>query len=154
MSAFDTVFAVAAALTLGRTLNATAASLGGKRGVVCCREALGAFDAKSDAWVLSNGRDIARWDSYEDAAENARRRSGGSHDDFGYEALEIPALPALAVTVGPILCAVGPVTFGCIDWSTGPAVEIETGDTSAFGAAVAFIERVGHDRAEAALEAA
>lgn len=152
MPTFETVFAIAAALTAGRTLNATAASLGGKWGVVCCRDALGAFDAKSDAWC-GHGDDRS-FPSREDAEQWARRASGSSYDGAGYEALEIPILPALAVTVGPILCAVGPVAFGCIDWSAGPAFEIETGDASAFGAAVAFIERVGHDRAEAALEAA
>lgn len=150
MSAFDTVFEVAAALTLGRVLNATAANLGGNWGVVRCADALGAFDARSEAWCGKG--DDRSFPSREDAELWARRMSGSSWDAAAYEALEIPVVPALAITVGPIHCAIGPVAFGCIDWSSGPGVAIETGDESAFGAACAFIDRVGHQRALAALE--
>lgn len=150
MSAFDTVFEVAVALTRGRVLNAAVASLGGKWGVVRCADALGAFDARSEAWC---GRgDDRSFPSREDAELWARRMSGSSFDDSAYEALEIPVAPARAATVGPIRQAVGPVTLRCIDWSSGPGVEIEGGDDSAFGAAIAFIGMVGHEVAARAVE--
>ena len=151
MSRFDAVFDIAVALSKGLTLNSTVPNLGGEWGVVSCRDALGAFDAKSDAWV---GQGDARgFPSREAAEEWARRASGSSYDGMGNEALEIPFVPAVSATVGPIHRAVGPVSFGCIDWSVGPGVEIETGDDSAFGAAVAFIALVGHEAAIESLEA-
>lgn len=149
MSRSDTVFDVAAAILTGAILHATA-DADKAWGVICCGEALGAFDARSDAWCGRDG--VPHRYTFEEAEDRARRMSGSSHDGTAYSALEIPSKPTRA-TVGQCARAGLPPgsSFACVDWTSGPGEPVECSDDSAFGAASAFIDLVGPEAAERAL---
>jgi len=146
---FNAVCEVAAAVSMRAILHASA-DTENAWGVLCCGQALAAFDPRSDAWVGRDG--IPARFTFEEAELRARRLSGSSFDGTAYAALEIPSKPIRA-TVGPMAeaGAVPGSRFACIDWTSGPGTEIEAGDASAFGAAVAFVELVGADAASQAV---
>lgn len=140
---YEAVFEAAVALLSGRVLRGSEADAGageGAWGVISCREALGAFDARSDAWC---GRDGIphRYPSREEAELHARRMTGSSYDDTGYQALQIPSKPRL-VMAGRHCSATEPrLLFECVDWTNGPGDVVAVG--SAFDAARAFVALMG-----------
>ncbi len=145
----DAVFEVSVALLCGAILHANA---DGEKswGVISCRDALGAFDPRSEAWCGRDG--VPHRFTFDEAEARARRMTGSSHDGESYSALEIPSRPIRA-TVGPFAVAGSPPgsAFACLTWGTGPGDVIETGDNSAFGAACAFVDLVGVEAADRAL---
>jgi hypothetical protein len=147
---YPAVFDAAVALLTGRVLRGCEADAGrgeGAWGVLSCRGALGAFDARSDAWCGRDG--IPHRYSREEAEDRARRMSGSSYDDSGYAALEIPSKPRL-VMAGRHCSAVGDsLCFECVDWTDGPANVVTVG--SAYDAAAAFVALMGERLTYAAL---
>lgn len=149
----EAVFEAAVALLAGKVLRGVEADAGageGAWGVISCRAALGAFDARSDAWC---GRDGIphRYASREEAELRARRLTGSSHDDAGYQALEIPSKPRL-VMAGRHCSATEPrLVFECVDWTNGPGDVVAVG--SAFDAARAFVLLMGERLTYAAVYA-
>lgn len=140
---YEAALEAAVALLRGQVLRGVEADAGageGAWGVISCRDALGAFDARSDAWC---GRDGIphRYPSREEAELFARRMTGSSHDDTGYQALEIPSKPRL-VMAGRHCAATEPaLLFECVDWTNGPGDVVAVG--SAFDAAQAFVALMG-----------
>lgn len=151
MSNFALVFDVCVALGAGRILHSCSEADPEKTwGIVDCGSALGYFDTRSEAWHGVNG--VPHRFTREEATLRALRISGSSHGDGICEALEIPSKPTRA-TVGPMARAGSApgLFFCCVDWTAGPGIAIETGDGSAFSAAVAFVELVGKPGAYSAL---
>ena len=152
MSTYEAIFEAAVALIGGRVLRAAEVDVGhgdgGAWGVISCRDALGAFDARSDAWC---GRDGIphRYASREEAELHARRMTGSSYDDTGYQALEIPSKPRLVMGGRHCSASTELLLFECVDWTNGPADVATVG--SAFDAAQSFVALVGERLTYAAI---
>jgi hypothetical protein len=145
---YQTVHDVAVALLAGRALRGGDDSEAtGDWGVIHCDMALGAFDARSDAWCGQDG--IPHRFTREEAEERARRLSGSSHDGSAYAALEIPSKPRI-VMVGRHCSATDvALRFECVDWTNGPAELVVAGD--AFDVASVFVSLLGERLSIAAL---
>lgn len=151
MSTFQVVFEASVALLSGKVLRGAEAEEGrgeGAWGIVSCEQALGAFDARSEAWC---GRDgiPQRYPSREEAELYARRLTGSSYADYGYQAMEIPGRPRLVMAGRHCSATSAGLQFECVDWSDGPASVIAVG--SAFDAAQAFVALMGERLTYAAL---
>ena len=146
---YEAILEASAALLRGQVLRGAEAERTGTGawGVVDCSKALGAFDARSDAWNGSDG--IPHRMSQEDAETWARRLSGSSHFGTIYCALEIPEKPRL-VMAGRHCEATDPrLSFECVDWSNGAPDVVAVG--SAFDAAAAFVALLGERLTYAAI---
>jgi hypothetical protein len=147
---YATVFDAAAALFSGRILRGSEADAGrgdGAWGVISCDEALGAFDARSDAWCGRDGTPHRM--SREEAELRARRLSGSSHDGAAYCALEIPSKPRLVMAGRHCSAISDQLTFECVDWTNGPGEIVAVGD--AYDVAAAFVAMMGEQLTYAAL---
>lgn len=140
---YEAAFEAAAALLRGQVLRGAEADAGageGAWGVIDCRHALDAFNARSDAWC---GRDgiPRRWSTYAEADKWARGMTGSQYEGEGYQALEIPSKPRI-VLAGRHCAATEPgLLFECVDWTNGPGDVVAVG--SAFDAAQAFVSLMG-----------
>ena len=147
MSTYQITFQVSAALLAGKVLRADEPVGDGAWGIVDCSLALGAFDARSEAWCGRDG--IPHRYTREEAEARARRMTGSQHEGEGYAALEIPARPR-SVQAGRHCSAVDPaLAFECVDYTNGPGDVVAAG--SAFDAARAFVSLVGERLAYAAI---
>jgi hypothetical protein len=148
---YQTIHDVAVALLTGRVLRGAELTgdpeATGAWGVIHCDQALGAFDARSDAWCGKDG--IPHRFTREEAELRARRLSGSSHDGSAYSALEIPSKPRIIIAGRHCSATDGSLRFECVDWSTGPADVVAVGD--AFDAAAAFVALLGERLSIAAL---
>jgi hypothetical protein len=142
----QTVHEVAVALLAGRVLRATEQD-DGAWGVIHCDMAIGAFDARSDAWCGSDG--IPHRYTREEAELRARRLSGSSHDGSAYSALELPSKPRIVAAGRHCSATDETLRFECVDWSDGPGNPVVVGD--AFDAAFAFVSLLGERLSLAAL---
>lgn len=147
MSSYAITFEVAVALLRGDILRGGEVASGKAWGIIDTTLALGAFDARSDAWC-SDRDGIPHRYTLEEAEARARRLTGSSHDGRTYCALEIPER-ARQAAAGRHCAALGSLQFECVDWSNGPARELAVG--AAFDAAIAFVGFVGEREAHAAL---
>jgi hypothetical protein len=148
---YQTVHEVAVALLAGRALRGAELTgdpeATGAWGVIHCDQALGAFDARSDAWCGRDG--IPHRFTREEAELRARRLSGSSHDGSAYSALEIPSKPRIIIAGRHCLATDDSLRFECVDWSSGPGEPVAVGD--AFDAAAAFVALLGERLTIAAL---
>lgn len=140
---YQAIFEASVALLSGKVLRGAEAEAGrgeGAWGIVSCEQALGAFDARSEAWC---GRDGIphRYPSREEAELHARRLTGSSYADYGYQAMEIPERPRLVLAGRHCLATGEGLLFECVDWSDGPPNVVALG--AAFDAAEAFVALMG-----------
>ena len=147
---YEAVHEVAVALLRGRVLRGVEADAGrgdGAWGIIDCSQALGAFDARSDAWC---GRDrIPNRFTREEAERRARAMTGSSHEDTGYQALEIPSRPRVVMAGRHCSATDDRLQFECVDWTNGPGDVVTVGD--AFDAARAFVALIGERLSYAAV---
>lgn len=140
-SRYGAVLEASVALLRGQVLRGSEAERSGNDawGIVDCSLALGAFDARSEAWCGSDG--IPHRYTREEAEARARRLTGSQHEGEGYAALEIPTKPRLVMAGRHCAAGLDALLFECVDWTNGPAVIVVVG--SAFDAADAFVALMG-----------
>ena len=151
MKTYEVIFEASVALLAGKLLRGVESQRSGSEswGVIDCDMALGAFDARSDAWCGSDG--IPHRYTREEAELRARRLSGSSHDGTAYCALEIPERPRVVMAGRRCSVTGEALDFECVDWTNGPADVVTSG--SAFDVAQAFVALMGDRLTYAAIYA-